>query len=159
MLDFGVEKAETVSCYWDRDRVLELLSEVTLEAYSIDQEEPLNRKEPLLERAKSITTLMRDPWKKARAICRIAGTHIGEKRFEQAAKEMNYIHSSLLDRIDYRKIQRGCRSEQVDVTRITHSHVPYIIPGTPSDEGREEKRGSSWIKLGDKYVCRPGYDR
>lgn len=95
-LNLALKKGKTVPCYWDRDRVLENISEIMLEAYSIC------RKERLLEKAKGITTLMKDHWKRARALCRIARTLIEEKRFEQAAQELNHIHSHLLDRIDYR---------------------------------------------------------
>jgi len=96
LLDKASKKVDSVHCYWDRDRVLENISETLLAICD-------NRgNEHLLDRAQKITVHMKDPWKRARALCRIVETHIEKRQFEHVAYVINSIHSQLLDRIDYR---------------------------------------------------------
>ena len=96
LLDNASKKVDSVHCYWDRDRVLENISVTLLEIY--DHRGNVH----LLDKAQKITTYMKDPWKRARALCRIVETHIEKKQFKHAAHGINSIHSHLLDRIDYR---------------------------------------------------------
>lgn len=96
ILHVASRKTQEIEFYWARDNALEVISGTFLEVYS------RNKGSAVPDGAKNSISLMKDPWKKARALCRIAGTHIREERFEQAAQEINYVHSHLLDRIDYR---------------------------------------------------------
>lgn len=96
ILSLASKKAKEIEFYWVRDNAYEVISGTFVKAYHKDNQSAL------LDNAKLMISHIKDTWKQARSYCRIAKVHLEGKRFKQAAQELNYVHSHLLEKIDYR---------------------------------------------------------
>jgi len=96
-LSLAEEEAAAIPFYWVKDNALEVLSGTYLEVHHMDP-----GRGGVLE-AQRVALQIKDPWKRSRALCRIAEVHRALGEWRLAAEKLNLVFLELLGRIDYRE--------------------------------------------------------
>jgi len=95
MLEAALHIAAQIPFYWVEDNALEVISGVYAEMYS------KKRDQKLLSKAKDVLFEIKDPWKKARSLCRLANVHLQRGEVKLASEIINVIYNDLLMEINY----------------------------------------------------------